>query len=163
MFDDLLPAVTLFAVITTGLLAGVYFTFSAFMMRALDRLPPAQGASVMQTINVVIINPAFMLVFIGSAAAGAVLAISAPFRWSDPGTQYLLAGSLLCLVGSLLVTGIFNVPLNDTLAAVTPGSTGSETVWTDYVRTWTAWNHVRTASSIGATVLLSLAFRAQGA
>jgi uncharacterized membrane protein len=31
---------------------GIFFAFSAFVMKALDRLPPAQGIAAMQSINV---------------------------------------------------------------------------------------------------------------
>jgi uncharacterized membrane protein len=59
-------------------------------------------------------------------------------------------GSLLYLVGTILVTIIFNVPLNDSLAAVDPTSAHAGHLWTTYVRSWTAWNHVRTVAAFAA-------------
>jgi uncharacterized membrane protein len=46
----------------------------------------------------------------------------AAVNWSEPGAAYLLAGSLLHLVGTLVVTFVFNVPLNNRLASVEPDS-----------------------------------------
>ncbi|SVB56547.1 uncharacterized protein METZ01_LOCUS209401 [marine metagenome] len=55
---------------------------------------------------------------------------------------------MLYLVGSLLVTAAFNVPLNNALAAANPETLDSEPLWADYLRKWTAWNHVRTIAAI---------------
>ena len=63
------------------------------------------------------------------------LAVAALVGWSVP---YLLAGSLLYLVGTILVTIVFNVPLNNRLASVTPDSTEGAGLWTRYLSTWTA-------------------------
>src|SRR4029077_99843 len=51
-----------------------------------------------------------------------LLAASLPFRGHKPGALFILAGSLLYLVGTMFVTCAFNVPLNDTLATVEPAS-----------------------------------------
>ena len=64
----------------------------------------------MQRINVTVINPLFMFVFLGTPAASLYLAIVAVTDLSEPGFGYLLAGSSLHIVGTLLVTIAFNVP-----------------------------------------------------
>jgi uncharacterized membrane protein len=157
MTDKLLFALTLFSALGCGLIAGVFFAFSSFVMNALGRLPAEQGAAAMQSINVAVINPLFMAAFLGTAAACVLLAVSSLLRWREPGAAYLLAGSLLYLVGVILVTGLFNVPRNDALAAVAPASAEGASLWTDYVSSWTAWNHVRTAASLAAAALLTIA------
>jgi uncharacterized membrane protein len=73
------------------------------------------------------------------------------------GATYLLAGSLLYLVGTILVTMVFNVPRNDMLAVVAPASDDGTSMWTSYVTGWTAWNHVRTAAALAAAALFSIA------
>src|SRR5262245_47141884 len=108
MVDRLFFALTLFSALGCGLIAGVFFAFSSFVMNALARLPSAQGIAAMQSINVVVINPLFMTAFLGTAAACALLAVSSLLRWREPGAVYILAGSLLYLVGVILVTGLFN-------------------------------------------------------
>ena len=89
-------------------------------MKSLTRLPPANGIAAMQAINVDVLNGWFFAAFFGTALCCLVLAVSSFFRWDRPDAIYLLAGSLLYLVGTILVTIIFNVPLNDALAAVDP-------------------------------------------
>jgi uncharacterized membrane protein len=61
MIDHLLFALTLVAALGCGLMAGVFFAFSAFVMKALARLPLAQGIAAMQSINVAVINPIDLL------------------------------------------------------------------------------------------------------
>ena len=90
-----MAALTLAAGLGCGLIAGVFFAFSAFVMTALARLPPAQGIAAMQSISVVVINPVFGVAFFGTAAACVLLAVVSLLAWSQPGAVYVLAGSLL--------------------------------------------------------------------
>jgi uncharacterized membrane protein len=157
MFDKLIFLLTFLSGLGSGLIAGVFFAFSAFVVKALERLLPAQGIAAMQSINIVVINPLFFAVFFGTAAGCILLAISSLFRWERPGAGYLLVGSLLYLVGTILVTILFNVPRNDRLAAVDAASTDGARLWMDYVVSWTAWNHVRMIAALVAAALLMIA------
>jgi len=152
-----LPALTLLAALGSGLIAGFFLAFSATVMWALERQPTPAGIATMQAINVVVLNPIFLGVFFGTAILSLVLDIVALVRWSESGSGYLLAGSLLYFVGTFLVTLVFNVPLNNRLAAVEPDSAEGRTVWTHYLSAWTAWNHVRTVASLAAAACLILA------
>jgi uncharacterized membrane protein len=67
--DQLFFALTLAAALGCGLLAGLFFAFSVSVMKALARLPSAEGITAMQSINVTIINPVFLATFFGTAAA----------------------------------------------------------------------------------------------
>ena len=155
--DTLFFVLTLIAALGCGLMAGLFFAFSVCVMRALARLPSAQGIVAMQSINLAIINPVFALVFFGTALACALVVIISLFCWHDSGAMYLLVGGALYLIGCLLVTFIFNVPRNNALAAVEPTSPDGATIWADYLSNWTAWNHVRTVSSLLALVFLTVA------
>jgi len=159
MIDRLLVPLTLISALGCGLMAGVFFAFSTFVMHALERLPPAQGIAAMQSINVAAITPLFMLALFGTAAACVVLAISSLSRWNEPGAAYMLVGSVLYLVGAVLVTIVFNVPRNDALAAVAPESAEGARLWIGYLAGWTAWNHVRTVAALAASASLLMALR----
>src|SRR5262245_8799111 len=126
-------------------------------MWALERQPTPAGIATMQAINVVVLNPIFLGVFLGTAILSLVLDIVALVRWSESGSRYLFAGSVLYFVGTFLVTLVFNVPLNNRLAAADPDSAEGRTVWTHYRSAWTAWNHVRTVASLAAAACLTLA------
>jgi uncharacterized membrane protein len=144
--DELMSGLTLAAALGAGLVAGIFFAFSAFIMSALKRLPPEGGISAMQSINVAVLNPAFFFVFFGTAVAALVLAIASFAGWSPSRSLYLFAGSLLYLAGTIVVTMAFNVPLNNTLTGARSAEGAS--VWSTYLSAWTAWNHVRTIAAL---------------
>ena len=112
----------------------------------------------MQSINVVVINPLFLAVFFGTAIACGVALAGAFMRWDRPEAVYRLVGGALYLLGTVLVTIRFNVPLNNSLAAVSPGDPEAAGRWAGYLRRWTAWNHVRTAAALLAAGSLTIAF-----
>jgi uncharacterized membrane protein len=159
MADKLLFLSTLFAALGSGLIAGAFFAFSSFVMKALSRLPASEGMAAMQSINVVVLNPLFLGVFVGTAVLCAVAAVFAFLRWQEPGSGYLLAGSLLYLIGTFLVTMVLNVPLNDALAAMAPSAPEAKELWAGYLDRWTVWNHVRTIAALAAAASFTNALR----
>jgi len=115
----------------------------------------------MNAINVDIVRSLFMPLFLGGTLAAAALAVMAILRWGEPGAMVMLAGGVLYVVGMLVVTMVFNVPLNDALAAADPSSPEAASLWARYLKDWTFWNHVRTAASAGACVLFVSAIAAR--
>jgi uncharacterized membrane protein len=140
-------------------MAGAFFVFSVMVMPALARLPPAQGIAAMQAINVAAVRPWFMAGLFGPAAACVALAVWSVASWGEPGAVHLLVGSLIYLLGAIVLTVVFHVPRNDALATVEPTSADAERHWARYVSTWTAGNHVRAAASLAAAATLTLAIR----
>lgn len=132
-----------------GLIAGVFFAFSSFVMPALAKIRPSPGIAAMQSINVVVLRSAFMPVFLGTALLCIAVALL------SGGNGLLLAGSLLYLLGCFGVTMVFNVPLNNRLARAAADSADGAALWTHYLRRWVLWNHLRTLASLVAAVLLA--------
>jgi len=157
IMEQLLFVSALLAGLGCGLIAGVFFAFSSFVMKALARLPARDGIAAMQSINIVVLKSWFMVAFMGTAAACGVTLIYALFRLDEPGAVYLLVGSVLYLAGAFLVTIVFNVPRNEALAGIAPDGPTSANLWSGYVTSWTAWNHVRTVASIAAAASFSIA------
>ncbi|MFI5675987.1 anthrone oxygenase family protein [Streptomyces cellulosae] len=144
-------------VVGTGLVAGAFCAFSAFVMRALAALPPSQGVAAMNSINVFAVRPAFMIVFTGSAVVCVVIAVVTLVVWPDEGAVELLVGSALYLFDVFGLTLVANVPRNNALARLDPGAREAAAYWPTYVREWSVWNHVRTVASAAATVAYVLA------
>jgi uncharacterized membrane protein len=138
---------------------GFFFAFSTTVMKALARLPAAQGVAAMQSVNLVVINPLVMLALFGTGLACVVLVIAAFIEWGEPYAVYLLVGGLLYVVGVVLLTGRYHVPRNNALAALDPNDPDAERQWNRYVRTWTAGNHVRTIAPLASAALLTIALR----
>jgi len=150
-----------FSAVGCGLLAGLYFAFSAFIMTSLGRIDQAAGIAAMNAISVDIVRSLFMPLFLGTTLACAALAVLACLRWQEPGAIAMLAGGVLYVAGMFVVTMVFNVPLNDALAAVDPSAASATPVWARYLVDWTFWNHVRTVASTAATVLFIVAIAAR--
>jgi len=157
MLNDLHFLSTLAAALGCGLIAGVFFAFSVFVMKALAAIPPPQGIAAMQSINVVVLNPWFLATFIGTAMVCLYLTVSSLLAWQRPGAAWLLAGSMLYVIGTVIVTMVCNVPRNNALAVVDPAGPEAAALWTEYVRSWTAWNHVRTIAALAAAASLIVA------
>ncbi len=147
---------SLICAIGCGVVAGVFFAFSTSVMKGLGKLPAEHGIAAMQAINVTIINPLFLGVFLGTAIACAIALLTCLVWYESPGRLWTLIGAALYLVGSFLVTMWFNVPGNNTLARLTATAPEATAVWEDYLVTWTRWNHVRTVTALAATVLFML-------
>lgn len=104
------------AVVGSGLMGGLLFAFSNVVMRALDALPPESAAAAMRAVNVKILNPLFVLLFLGTALACVALVWLVVGGPAGPAGPWLAAGSAAYLAGPLVVTMAFNVPLNNRLA-----------------------------------------------
>jgi uncharacterized membrane protein len=155
MIDRISFALTFAAAIGSAVAGGIFYAFSSFVMAALGRLPATQGVAAMNAINVTVITPSFMTVFMGTALVCLVLAGGSFFGWGQTAWKLIFAASLCYLVGSLGITMVGNVPLNDQLAAVAPAQEAA--LWSRYLDAWTLWNHVRTAASIMSAVLFTIA------
>jgi len=136
--------------IGAGTVGGVFFAFSTFVMTALSARPCAHGIGAMQQINVTVLNPMFLGVFLGSALLSVVAVVVSVITWPSSGAPFLLAAGLLYFLGSFAVTIGFNVPRNERLAQLDADSTEASEYWSTYVLEWTWWNHVRTVASIAA-------------
>ncbi len=152
------PILTFLAVLAAALNAGLFFIFSVCIMTALARLPPAEGAAAMNAIDAVIQNPWFFSAFFGAAFLSLVLAVLG-FLLGGAGGAMAATGGIVFLLAVLGVTIVFNVPLNDALAAAPAGSAEQAALWQRYLDVWTMWNHVRTLGSLVAVGLFTLAFR----
>jgi len=137
-----------FCALGCGLLGGLYLAFSAFIMSAFESVGAAHAVTAMNAINARIVRSLFMPLFLGTTLGSAALAIIG-LRHHSPAGTLLLAGGTLYVLGMFGVTMIWNVPLNNALAAA-EGKPETGAAWSNYYRRWTRWNHLRTLASTGA-------------
>ena len=154
--NSLVPIVGTIAALGSGLVAGVFFAFSSFVMKALARVPSAEGIAAMQSINVVVINRSFLGTFIGTAVLSVGVIVLVLLDRSHPSTMFFLGGAVFYFAGTFLVTMIGNVPLNDRLAAISVTDPDAAKVWMHYLDRWTRWNHVRTTAAISAAFMFTI-------
>jgi uncharacterized membrane protein len=147
--------ITVAGALASALTGGVFFAFSVFVMRALASMPSAQGILAMQRINVTVIHPLFLGVFLGAAPLLAIATYLA--RISPQSYAWLLSACVVYLLGSVLVTMACNVPRNNRLATLDAHAPDAAAYWPIYVREWLFWNHVRCMASVVAAVLAMVA------
>jgi len=143
--------------LASGLVGGVLYAFSSFVMPGLKRLPPAQGMAAMQSINVTAVRPGLMVPFFGTMIASVAVAITAIADWDPTTSVWLLAGAATYVFGTFAMTGLYHVPRNNALAATRIDAPEIESVWARYLKDWTRWNHFRTLAALAAAVLLGVA------
>ena len=152
--DSILPYLIVAAIVGAGMVTGLLFAFSNFIMRALAELSSEHGMFAMQQINEKIINPLFLIFFLGTPLLCVMIAIYSLFHLHDTHSVLLLAGSIGYIIGPFAITALRNVPLNDKLAKVKP-TEGSEE-WSDYQVNWQRWNHIRTYIGLFSIIFLCL-------
>ena len=144
LLETLRGPVLLGATVAAGLQAGTYYTWASGVMPGLARTDDRTFVATMNHVNVAIVNPVFMLSFLGAPA----LAAAAVATTTGSARGWAIAGLALAL-GTVAVTAMGNVPLNDALAAG-----GSRA---DFETAWVRWNVVRTVTSTGALAALAWA------
>ena len=136
------------AALSSGLIAGIYFAFSVFIMQAFGKIETSQSVAAMNAINETILRSLFMPLFFGSTIISVILIVFALVHWGDTGSGLTLIAGAIYFVGMFVCTVVFNVPLNNLLAGVNKDSTNAGEVWSHYLIVWTRWNHLRTVSSL---------------
>lgn len=141
------------------LMAGVFFAFSSFIMPGLAKLTPSEGIRAMQGINAgATSSPLFLAVFVGTAIVS--VGLTASTMLSGEKTRWVLVGaSLAYVLGAFVVTMLFNVPRNEALDKLDPASVTAAADWARYLSEWTAWNHVRTLTSLASSLAFAYASR----
>jgi uncharacterized membrane protein len=150
------------AAVSSAAVGGLFYAFSTFVMRGLDRTAPTDAITAMRGINAEAqANAPFLILFLGAALLALGIGVAALFRLSQAGSGYVIGGAVLALV-AFVVTMAFNVPLNNQLDAVDPsGLSAADALraWQAYLGPWTAWNHVRTVAQLLASVLMLIGLR----
>lgn len=154
LINPWLPPLVILTTLGSSLMAGLFFIFSNTVIEALSALPEDMAISAMQAINRVIINPLFLVVFMGTGLLSLGVIASSLARWGDPGSLWALVGALVYLAGGLTVTIVGNVPLNEQLALVDPLALPQPSGfgWTAFTSRWLPLNHLRTFSCTGAVL-----------
>ncbi|MEU8627850.1 anthrone oxygenase family protein [Streptomyces sp. NPDC048669] len=155
------------AVIATGLYAGFLLTFLIAIMPGLAVLPDGDFTAAMRRFNEKVPGPVFLVIFLGVIAFPAAVLVAETDVWGRPP----VAAALVCAIGSHLVTIAGNIPLNKALAASespsqarTPmapgegeGEGGDSAARTAFEARWNILHQVRTALSLAAFILLTVA------
>jgi uncharacterized membrane protein len=144
-------------IVMTGLMAGVYFTFSVVVMKSLAEMPAFHAAKAMNKINDAIINTVFLPIFFGTTLWYAGLIVWWFADWQSGSSMLEILAALTYIVGMFFVTAFGNVPLNNKLKESEDNESTLIIVWSQYLQQWTQLNHLRTVSCIVSCALLVIA------
>lgn len=144
------------AVLGSGVVAGIFFTFSNFVMPALARLPERQGVEAMQQINITVINPGAMGAMFGTALIHVAVVVLGLLYAEGLAIGLSVAGAALYIIGCVGVTVAGNVPLNERLAKLDAASEQAAVDWRNYLKRWTFFNTLRTVASALACVVYTV-------
>lgn len=158
MFPPFLQLLSGLAVITVTLSAGLFLTFSDFVMRSLRLSQPAAGIEAMQMINREILKSVTMVLLLGNVGLTTGLAgFSYLSNSGNVATPLLIAAAAFYVFGVLGLTFVFNVPMNNRLDALAHNSPKAATYWQVYVPRWTFWNTGRVLATLASATCLLLA------
>lgn len=116
MLDVLTIVALVAATVAMGLFAGLFWTFSVAVMPGLRQVDARTFVGSMQRVNVAIVNPVFLLVFLGAPVltiVAGVLQLGADDRAPLP---WIVAGFVLS-AAAFVTTARANIPLNNALDA----------------------------------------------
>ena len=146
-----------FSIIANAVVAGVFLTFSDFVMRSLNGAQTPAGIEVMQVINREVFRTVFMVLLLGMSVLSPIL-----FWFAYTGdlgvVSYLITGGAAAyFIGTFGVTVVFNVPMNTQLELLDHTSDEAASYWSRrYFPDWTFWNYVRAvAAAVSACCYLA--------
>jgi uncharacterized membrane protein len=156
MMNGISEAALVAATVGNGLLAGAFFAFSLGVAPGLRRVDDLSYVTVFRAINRSIVNGLFILVFLGAPIATVAVTALHLVAARRESPAWLVAGLVLCLF-SFAVTVLVNVPLNNRLGTAPIGGAQVRKARDHFEMRWNRWNHVRTATSTAALIVLALA------
>jgi uncharacterized membrane protein len=136
--------VLVLAVLTSGLMAGLFTSFAYAVMPGLGRTSDAVFVDAMKQINVAILNGWFGICFGGALVFSLLAAVLLRSPWA-------IAGAVLYVL-VLVISFAVNVPLNNRLDAATGDPT---TIRAAFEFTWVTWNILRAVVSTAAFTTLA--------
>ncbi len=155
----LLQGVLLSAVVTTGLTAGVFADWAHTIMPGLGTADDRVFIEVFQSLDRAILNPVFLLGFLGAAAFTGIAVVLSVRSGDRSLRRWAVASSGLYIV-AVVVTMTVHEPLNTVLRnAGTPGILADPaTLRADFDESrWIAWHLVRTVAATAALAGLARA------
>lgn len=139
-------------VVVFGLVAGVFLTFSDFVMKSLGLAKPAAGMEAMQYINRKVYGSFFMMLLMGGSIASAAFVVYAYFKMTGDAAIWFMAGGASYVLGVFVLTLLANVPMNKRLDKMDAETELGQAYWLKYLSVWTAWNHIRTVFSAASSI-----------
>lgn len=149
------------AILFTGLMAGIFFTWSNAVKPGIGKLSDLEYLTTLQSMNRVILNNTFKLVFIGAVIAVALVPIFY-FNLYPKNIFWLFISALIIYwVGAFGVTIFGNIPLNEILDKCNLESMTLSEIKALRISIESKWNNlnlIRSVSSFITFILLIFSY-----
>jgi len=147
--DSFLNNALFIGVLFSGLSAGLFYSWSVSVIPGTMLISDAAYLESMKSINREILNPIFYLVFFGTP----ILLMISLFGMVKPSLSFslIVISVLLYFLGTILVTGLGNVPLNDELEIININELNAERLNSFrkyYELNWNRLHQIRTVFAI---------------
>ena len=149
------------AILLTGLMAGIFFTWSNAVKPGIGKLSDIEYLTALQSMNRVILNNAFKIIFLGAIIAVALVPVFY-FNLYPKNIFWLFVFTLVIYwIGVFGVTVSGNIPLNEIL-----DKTNLESITSEEIKTlrksievkWNNFNLIRCISSAITFLILIISF-----
>ena len=149
------------AILLTGLMAGIFFTWSNAVKPGIGKLSDIEYLRALQSMNRVILNNAFKIIFLGAIIAVALVPVFY-FNLYPRNIFWLFVFTLVIYwIGVFGVTVSGNIPLNEIL-----DKTNLESITSEEIKTlrksievkWNNFNLIRCISSAITFLILIVSF-----
>lgn len=149
------------AILLTGLMAGIFFTWSNAVKPGIGKLSDIEYLRALQSMNRVILNNAFKIIFLGAIIAVALVPVFY-FNLYPKNIFWLFVFTLVIYwIGVFGVTVSGNIPLNEIL-----DKTNLESITSEEIKTlrksvevkWNNFNLIRCISSAITFLILIVSF-----
>lgn len=159
MIENIFPIVLVSATLLVALTAGFLFAFAVVAMPGLKKLKDGEFIRAFQEMDRIIQNnhPLFMLVWVGSVLFLIAAAIIGFTHLESLPRNFLLAATVLYIIGVQAPTVALNIPRNNAIQRVnadTANATALHQARIDFEDGWNRSNQFRTVMSITVTAIL---------
>jgi uncharacterized membrane protein len=144
--DHVASGTGLAATLFSGAIFGFFFAYVCSAMYGLDATDPRVAIEAMRAINAAVRNPVFFPAFFLTPLVLLIAATSAAMSGARRSATAFALAAVVYIVGGIVPTMLYNIPMNEDLAALTIPTSVSEAqvIWDDYSPRWQYWNLVRT-------------------
>jgi uncharacterized membrane protein len=149
------------SIFLTGLMAGIFFTWSNAVKPGIGKLNDIDYLSALQSMNRVILNSLFLIVFIGTIISVALVPVFHFHFYPKNIFWLLILIVIIYLVGVFSVTVFGNIPLNEildkrNLSVMNPNDLS---LLRDSIENrWNNFNLIRSISSALSFLLLIISY-----
>ena len=144
--------ICLLTCITTGLMSGLFFSYSTSVNPGLKNISDAAYLASMQSVNRAILNPVFFFAFFGALV---LLPLNGYLQYGRPMTvsssMYFVA-AIVYIIGAVGVTILGNIPLNNELDKFNLSNASTDDMHSMRKVFETRWNNLNLVRTFASTI-----------